>query len=50
MASKFEIFQDDQENFDEPKIPKFGELKRDKSKLIPLANKQDAENANEQVG
>jgi hypothetical protein len=49
MASKFEIFED-QENFGEEKYPKYGELKREKSKLIPLASKGHGnENANEQV-
>ena len=47
MASKFEIFED-QENFDEKS--KYGELKRDKSKFMPLASKDfGIENINEQV-
>lgn len=49
MASKFEIF-DDQENFEEKKFPKYGELKRDKSKLMPLASKDGNENVSDQVG
>lgn len=50
MASKkFEIFED-RENFEENKLLKFGELKRDKSKLVPFARKENVnENANEQV-
>lgn len=49
MASKFEIFED-QENFGEESLPKYGELKREKSKLIPLGSKAIGnENANEQV-
>lgn len=49
MAGKFEIFED-QENFGEEKFTKYGELKREKSKLIALASKGHGnENANEQV-
>lgn len=50
MSGNFEIFEDTEKFAAERKLPKYGELKRDKSKLVPLAsNDYNDENFGEQV-